>query len=255
MAGRSKSTKRKNPTNRWGDSFKKGDPVQNSAGIYQGVYIKLQPATNFTRAYGPQALVWGADGPMPKGAALGTPGVRTVSMSDLKPAARKNPMGDTWAIMSAADVLHPNPRPGRKVAGKRPGAYALFVKKHIRKHLNAGLSAPEAMSAVAAEWRKAKAGGMRANPRKAKAPAAPKWVHIKTFSRAGMAPRVYKAVDADDAVRIVKKELMPTEHIHQVSLRPLVGHGIGDGFDVNVSYSNSLMGDRHMKSFTFLPIG
>lgn len=63
-----------------------------------------------------------------------------------------------------------NPRARRNPLAVNPsrkaGAYALFVKSHIRKHLNAGLSAPEAMRAVAAEWRAKKAGAMRANPRK-----------------------------------------------------------------------------------------
>ena len=63
-----------------------------------------------------------------------------------------------------------NPRARRNPLTVNPsrkaGAYALFVKGHIRKHLNAGLSAPAAMKAVAAEWRAQKAGAMRANPRK-----------------------------------------------------------------------------------------
>lgn len=103
-----------------------------------------------------------------------------------------------------------------------------------------------AAAALAAAIRKQ----AKANPRRN-----PEWAHVKTFTRPGMAPRVYNALDVDDAVRIVKKELMAGDHLHQVSIRPLVGHGIGDGFDVNVSYSASLMGPRHMKSFTFLPIG
>lgn len=468
MAGR-KSTKRKNPTNRFGHSFKKGDAVQRYDGVYQGLYIKLQPATSFTRAYGPQALVWHGAGPIPKGATLGSPGVQSIGLGDIKPAMKKNPLTvnpfktmsevrgahkaaglhffDKGAGKMFGEVALKGPYRGHYVVSqqvmtfddgipRRKGVVSYFAddgsKRHVKtfegpsswtdavdfaKGKGAAKSNPLTVnpkhwaiynstsgaelgtypgSSASAAWknlmkdvggryqapgpdivikpvhklrarknpltvnprhvgaakppgtvviednvhkvpgyivvthaqvalaqrhapgiaplaslvttdkggpgRKAKrwhrwflpesikaqpwatasikrrnpakrrknpmgdtwaimsaADVMRANPltvnpRKAKAPASPKWVHVKTFTRPGMAPRVYNATDVDDAVRIVKKELMAGDHVNQVSIHPLVGHGIGDGFDVNVSYSTSLMGSRHMKSFTFLPI-
>lgn len=451
-----------NPTNRSGYSFKKGDAVQDNRGVYRGIYIKLQPATSFSRAYGPQALVWYGTGAIPKGAALGSLGVESIGLGDIKPAAKKNPltvnpfktMSEVRGAHKAAglhffdkgagemfgEVALKGPYRGHYVVSqqvmtfddgipRRKGVVSYFAddgsKRHVKtfegpsswtdavdfakgkgevrsnpltvnpRHVGAtkppgtvviednvhkvpgyivvthaqvalaqrhapgiaplaslvttdkggpGRKAkrwhrwflPESIKAqpwatasikrrnpdpyhtskmfgsssvrsglspryfeawvktqdgkvkyLAGSWntsaqasnaakkeylsmsghpnpRKNPMGDtwaimsaadvMRANPRKTKAPAIPKWVHVKTFTRAGMAPRIYNATDVDDAVRIVKKELMAGDHLHQVSIRPLVGHGIGDGFDVNVSYSTSLMGPRHMKSFTFLPI-
>lgn len=78
---------------------------------------------------------------------------------------RSNPMGDTWAIVSAADVLQPNPRPRKSGVKRKVGAYALFVKAHIRPYLNRGMKVTDAMKAVAGEWRAKKAAAARPNPK------------------------------------------------------------------------------------------
>ena len=48
--------------------------------------------------------------------------------------------------------------PSPRVPTREPGAYALYVKRHIRAFLDQGLSAPEAMIAVAKKYRKDRRG-------------------------------------------------------------------------------------------------
>lgn len=49
---------------------------------------------------------------------------------------------------------------GKRKRGKRkPGPYAMYVKKHIGKYIRQGFSAPEAMKMVAKEYRGGRRGG------------------------------------------------------------------------------------------------
>lgn len=53
-------THKANPSNRWGQSFKKGDMVSYRGDAY--TYVKLAPASDFSRAYGRQAILKSSDG-------------------------------------------------------------------------------------------------------------------------------------------------------------------------------------------------
>lgn len=76
---RSKKAKVNPVTNRWGHTFKKGDLVEDHRG-WRGPYLRLKKPNDFSRAYGPQALV---------GVSEDT--AWSVGLDDLRPAKAKNP--------------------------------------------------------------------------------------------------------------------------------------------------------------------
>lgn len=107
---------RSNPTSRWGHSFKKGTLVTRSGhgGKPWGRYIKLAPASDFTRAYGPQAFVTNnGTAPITKAQAgvkaigeAALHGVSVIGLSDLIPVeeTKSNPhtgafrKGGVWPL-------------------------------------------------------------------------------------------------------------------------------------------------------------
>lgn len=103
-------------------------------------------------------------GAVPMGTAL-RPNPRKPSMSARK---RVDALVDAGKYGEAMKLMK-RIRAGKKAALTRrkrnpkrgAGPYAKFVKKHIGKYLGRGMSAPDAMRAVAGDWRAKKA---RANP-------------------------------------------------------------------------------------------
>lgn len=98
-------THKVNPSNRWGQSFKKGDTVNYRGSMY--TYVKLAPASDFSRTYGRQAILKSSNGYETKA------GLDDLSLAKSNPASRA-PFG--WAKVESgvvAKISRSSRKPGR----------------------------------------------------------------------------------------------------------------------------------------------